>query len=378
MIFFILIVILTLAIAFAYKEASRFTITPLSYKPPHICPVSFKAANMKPCNVDADCKKCLNSFCQEIPRKAMYSLNKDDEAKLPKGKFCLPQKINNLKCNSYTSIPVLSMDPTVKKFFWRCQCKNPTMFNNVGVKGDCTNVKACLPGKLVCPSGATLDDPDPTKRCTPGEAWDGTKPWDPHYGVCSCPKGFFALKNQKLCKRDKCYPGKVNKQNQCQCSHVKNMNLGKWTSYVPNPTRDVCLYDTCNPNGYLEGGRCVCNKGSIPVNRRDGTKVCVSPCGDGTNETDPCAGRGTCVVQNENPRGRYSCIKCRFPYYQDATTRCKNIVKATGSFCKAGFECENKRCGKDLDSTLNMWRQSFGLQIYDKCQAPKGRGYGGL
>lgn len=365
MIFFILLVVLMLAIAFAYRDAYKGNIVPLSYKPPQICPVSFKAANMKPCKVDADCSECLNSFCQEVPQAAMYSLNKKDQARLPKGKYCLPQKIDNLSCNPYTSVPVLAKDPATKRFMWRCQCKDSTKINNVGLKGDCTNVKACLPGKLVCPpSGAS---------CTPGEVWDGT--WDPSHGVCSCPTGFFALNKQQLCARDKCYPGKVNSQGLCQCSGPRTQDqLGDWTSYVPNPTQNACLYDTCNPLGYLEGGRCVCNKGAIPVNRPDGTKVCTSPCGDGTPGTNPCAGRGTCVVED----GEYKCIECRFPYYQDKTTRCKSIVKPTGSFCDADYECENNSCGRDLHSTLGMWRQTFGVPIYKKCQAPSGRGYGGL
>lgn len=380
MIFFILIIILVLVTAFAYKEASQVDLVPLSYKPPQICPVSFKAANMKPCKVDSDCQECLNSFCQEIPLTARYTLNDKDQAKLPKGGFCLPQKINNLNCNPYTSIPVLSKDPVLKKFFWRCQCKYPAMINNVGLNGDCTNVKACAPGKLVCPPKANPNDPDPSKRCTPGEDWDGS--WDPIHGVCSCPTGFFSLNNsnlQKLCKRDKCYPGKATPSGLCDCSEPKTKDsLDNWTSYEPTPTKDACLYDTCNPLGYLEGGRCVCNKGAVSVIKPDGKKVCVSPCGDGNPETNPCSGRGTCVVQDNQPYGRFKCISCKFPYYQDKSTRCKNIVKPSGSFCDADYECENKSCGKDLNSTFSMWRQSVGLPIYNKCQAPSGRGFGGL
>ncbi len=380
MIFFILVVALVLAAAFAYREASQGYLVPLSYKPPQICPVSFKAANMKPCKVDADCSECLNSFCQEIPPTAVYSLNNKDQARLPKGKFCLPQKINNLNCNPYTSIPVLSKDPALKKFVWRCQCKYPAMINNAGVMGDCTNVKACAPGKLVCPPSANPNDTDPSKRCTPGAVWDGS--WDPIHGVCSCPAGFFALNNdplQKLCKRDKCYPGKTSSSGLCDCSERKTKDsLGNWTSYMANPTENACLYDTCNPLGYLEGGRCVCNKGAVPVIRPDGKKVCVSPCGDGTAATNPCAKRGICVVEDNQPYGRYMCVSCRFPYYQDDTFRCKNIVKPTGSFCDADHECENKVCNRDSHSTTALWRQSSNIPNYKKCQAPSGRGFGGL
>jgi hypothetical protein len=315
----------------------------ISFKPPKICPVSYQSENMQQCKTDADCSHCVNSTCVDTEtNETLFSVDGEKSTKLPTGSFCIPKKIDDtVPCNKFTGLQVLTKIPAMKKFLWRCHCKNPNIVSNKGVWGDCTHVTACGKGNLVCPPNGIFG------KCLPDQIWTQESDWDPSLGVCLCPKGlkFVEGRNgQKLCVNDNCFPG-IEIANRCVCNQTRRQNEnGEWISDVPSASGQSCVPDPCNPNGYFENGRCICNPKSVPKKDESvvGGWTCESPCGT-TEKNNPCGNRGKCVVDVNYPNN-YRCFQCKYPNFQDENQLCLNIVKPSGSRCNHNSECETGFC----------------------------------
>lgn len=332
---FILVVVLMISVSYIYYlyRHSKHII------PPHLknCPVSFNQTELVECEINDNCNNCLQTprLCISVNDNNPYTFEKNASiVKIPDGKWCLPPHAKTLQCNKFSGDPVLSQQG--KDFVWRCQCKYPKLVRNAGPFGDCSEIVAC--GKLEQPKNNLVCPPN-SIACNPGESWNLNPNWDPSAGICRCQTGekFIQQGETKLCVKDTCSPGKtVN--NTCKCPEKKNKNGSDWISYINQDKQ--CKQDPCNPHGYFDGTKCICNKGSISF--QDDTSpigwICKSPCDKGNN---PCGNRGTCIF-DEN--GIATCTKCTYPNYQSKDKMCNNKVKPSGSKCENSFECETGWC----------------------------------
>lgn len=335
---FMILTMVVLVGSYLYSQTYATAKRHLAFRHHNVCPVSFEADRLKHCVDQTDCQACENTICTNVTTASPYKYSRGGEIlEVPSGKWCLPPKADEIQCNSQTGNPVLTRDPNLNQFLWRCQCKNSKIVRNAGVYGDCNEVVACGEGDLVCPAGADF--------CTPGEKWADNPTWDPDAGVCTCPIGKKYVQHQgfKLCEIDSCFPGKTNQDGMCSCPPPINDKHNNWSSTVPSPT-GKCISDPCNPSGYSSGGRCVCNSGSLPVQDELSPTgwVCKSPCGPKTN---PCGSRGKCTFDSS---GKVRCTNCRYPNYQSSDGLCNNIVKHGNVECQHSYECETRACDKTL------------------------------
>lgn len=334
---FIITTLVVLFSSYIYSRVYEAPKTHLAFRHHDVCPVSFEPARLKHCSDHTDCQRCDNTICTEVANSSPYEYTRAGETiNVPNGKWCLPPKAVEIQCNIQTGNPVLTHDPNLKKFLWRCQCRNSKLVRNSGVYGDCDDVVACGDGDLVCPDGASV--------CKPGEKWKDNPIWDPNIGVCSCPNGKKYVTHQgfKLCEVDSCFPGQTKQDKTCECpAPVKENN--QWLSTIPT-INGKCIPDPCNPSGYSKGGRCVCTKGSIPYRDEFSPTgwICKSPCDPKTN---PCGDRGMCTFDST---GKVRCANCRYPNYQSSDGLCNNIVKHGNVECQHNYECETRSCDKTL------------------------------
>lgn len=340
---FILISMTVLFTTYIYYRLYEIPKRHIPVKRHNVCPVSFNTHSLRHCNDVSDCQDCDNTICMEVSDKNPYIYKVRNEIiNVPNGKWCLPIRAKNTKCNEFTGDPVLTMDNNI--FQWRCQCKHPELVRNSGVYGDCNEVVACGNGNLVCPEGVNF--------CTPGERWKNNQYWNPEAGVCDCPTGerYVTHKGLKLCKKDACFPG-VTQDGICRCPSPIKYEHNQWDSTVAHDGK--CIPDPCNPDGYFKNGRCMCNKGSVTTQDKLSPVgwTCVSPCKMVTN---PCGSRGTCVL---NSRGDATCVRCKYPNYQSSDGLCNNIVKHGNVECEHSYECETRACDKTL---APIWKMGDG------------------
>jgi hypothetical protein len=296
------------------------------------CPISFHKERLKRCITDLDCNSCLNKKCIDVKDDYKYTME-GQALSVPNGRWCLTPKITELKCNPQTGDSILAKRG--KEFVWKCNCKYPAIVRNAGPFGDCSEVVACDGGDLVCPSGES--------KCVAGEKWTEKSSWDPTLGICKCSEGYKFLdqEGQKLCVKDQCFPGFTNDRGHCICPKPEKID-GEWKSYTQ--FKGKCIKDPCNPHGYFNGKKCICDKGSI--NNADILSPiqasCKSPC---SGDENPCKGKGKCYL---NDKGEPKCKDCYYPHYQDKSGMCNAIVKHGNVECKSNIECETRACGKTL------------------------------
>ena len=332
----VVVILLLLLGAYMYSKENILPKKHLVIKPHDKCPVSFTGDRLKPCSVQDDCNACDVSLCTTVTDEKPYRYTRAGEVlKIPNGKWCLPPKATEIKCTKTTGERVLTYDRVLKNYVWRCRCKDPNNVRNAGLFGDCTEVVACNGGELVCPEGSD--------QCTAGEKWDETKTWSPEIGVCKCSQGkkYVVHNGRKLCEIDGCFPGHTDGEKGCICPRASKVKDG-WSSTIS--FNGKCIPDPCNPSGYSEGGRCVCNKGGIPY--QDSLSptgwICKTPCDP---ETNPCGKRGRCTF---DATGKVRCEDCRYPNYQSDDGLCNNIVKSGNVRCEHSYECETRACDKTL------------------------------
>lgn len=307
------------------------------------CSVSFEGDRLTACNADSDCAECADNTCVAVDDTKPYRYYKAGESlAVPNGKWCLPPRITDAPCNSITGERMLTHDPLARNYAWRCHCKHPELVRNAGIYGDCVEVTACGEGELVCPAGVT--------ECIQGSKWKDTRNWDPVKGVCTCPAGqkYVVHAGRKLCETDECYPGKANADDTgCVCPEP-SMQSNQWVSTIPMGSR--CIPDPCNPHGYMKGGRCECNAGSIAWQESTSPTgwVCKSPC---DKENNPCGSKGRCVF---NKDGKVQCVDCRYPNYQSDDGLCNNLVKHGNVECNSAEECETRACEKYFAPFFNI------------------------
>lgn len=326
-------IILTTIYIFYKITISREQVKHVYYKQNIKCHPSFEKNRLVRCSKDDDCTHC-NKLCVTVSDTKPYSYNRNNSSlNVPNGKWCLTPHPKSLPCNPKSGQPTLTHDVDTNDFTWRCQCKYPQIVRNAGVYGDCSEVVACGGGKLTCPPNS-LD-------CKPGTEWKNDKSWSPIKGVCKCKDGkkfIQSANNEKLCKPDSCFPGKSTVDDDfCDCPDGKKTKNG-WVSYLSYKTK--CTPDPCNPHGFWNGIKCVCDAPSIdyleglsPVQH-----VCKSPC---SAENNPCNKKGTCWI---NSSGIAKCKNCKYPFYQDKTNTCNNVVKHGNVECKHHYECETRSC----------------------------------
>lgn len=298
------------------------------------CSISFEGDRLTKCETNADCTECENRSCVSVSDDDPYRYRLAGETlQVPNGKWCLQPRIDDMPCNELTGDKILSRNPGVANYTWRCQCKNPKTVRNAGVYGDCSEVVACGTGELVCPPNST--------GCTPGERWTDSRDWDPETGVCRCPTGkkYVVHEGRKLCETDECFPGKSTDDG-CECPQPIKISGNQWKSTINYNNR--CIPDPCNPAGYSHGGRCMCENGSIPFQDPLSPTgwICKSPCDPKDN---PCGNKGRCVFDH---KGNVRCEDCRYPNYQSEDGMCGNIVKHGNVPCESEHECETRACDK--------------------------------
>lgn len=333
----------------------------LTFQKFNSCPISYDPRKLVAC--DDDENKC--SSCSQDPRVCVsvtpdnpYTLDPNDGSlpfDLPTGKWCLPPKATDLPCNRLAGDPVLSK--LGKGYVWRCRCKYPNLVRNAGPFGDCSEVVAC--DKLQNPTN-NLVCPPKSEFCQPGEEWNGT--WDPTAGVCACAanKRYIQQGSEKLCVTDTCFPGQTDPTlGTCNCPEKGQTEDGSWSSYIVHNNR--CITDPCNPHGYFDGVKCVCNEHSIPYqdSQSPTTWVCKSPC---SGQNNPCGNRGTCVFDKT---GKTSCTNCKYPNYQSDDGMCGNFKKSEYSVCTSSDQCETNFCTRGCATEVeSIWKWATGTNKY--------------
>lgn len=348
----VILSILFLAWSTASKQAYRLH-THLKTMPHNKCPLTFHADSLVSCHeeTDARCQACDENeprLCIEVTDRSPYKYklpHSSKELAVPNGKWCLPPKTSDLKCNPMTGDPVLTKQGNT--YLWRCQCKYPKLVDNAGVYGDCSEVTAC--GAKLTASKTTLVCPPESEVCTPGQPWADNPTWDPTAGVCACGPGQVYLERgeTKLCVDDLCAPGVTTEGGECRCPLPVTDAQGNKHSFVSY--KGQCIEDPCNPAGTFDGRTCQCERPNTIAQLDPLSPVqwsCGSPC---SREHNPCGLRGTCKIDKD---GKAICTDCVFPNYQSKDKRCNNIVKSQYERCENDQECESLRCATNCRATL--------------------------
>lgn len=344
-----IISILVIAWFIAYERKLAVHTHLLTKITPHDnCPLTFHSDSLVSCHESDDrCTKCNEyepRICTEVSDQSPYKYKLNHSSKelsVPNGKWCLPPKTTDLKCNPMSGDPVLTKQG--RNYIWRCQCKYPKLVDNTGVYGDCSEIAAC--GAKLDGQTNTLVCPPRSEVCTPGEPWSDNPTWNPTAAVCRCGPGQVYLERgeNKLCVEDPCDPGVTDPNNpeQCICPQPVTDDEGNKVSFVSH--NGQCIEDPCNPLGTFDGRTCICEKPNTVAQLDVSSPLqwsCASPC-DWKN--NPCGTRGTCNIDSN---GRAICTNCMFPNYQSKDKRCNNVVKPQYARCSNNRECESLQCGK--------------------------------
>lgn len=295
-------------------------------------PQNCTTTNLKECKLQADCNLCNDTMlCTHVTVKKPYTYKKDGKTiNVQNGKYCLPPKAKDLKCNHHSGTQVLTFDPYSKQYLWRCECNSPLIVTNDNVYSDCVNVVACNGGKLVCP--------DKSPDCKSGSEWKDSPTWNPADGICKCGKGmkYISGGGKKYCVEDVCSPG-TTFNDTCKCPSNKTPDKhNHWKTTIVKEKR--CIDDPCNPNGYFLGRTCKCANGTIPI--QDALSVTGWRCDIPCRVHNPCGAKGTCVYKDE----KYQCKNCVSPYYQTKDQLCSGIKKGYSEECKSDVECLYGNC----------------------------------
>lgn len=334
------------------------------------CPASTDPKDLytcNPANQDQDCLVCKGT----LPHSCVV-INADNPHKYQSGTgpainipdsptgmgWCLPAEVKTLPCNQFTGFPVLAKKGN--DYVWKCQCRDENLFINAGEFGDCIQEVACgaqanSNNYLVCPEGSSF--------CTPGTKWLDEKNYDPSKAVCHCATGYTTGNNHE-CIQNTCVPGTLTTEPgsnipTCNCPD-KTGSPGSWNSYIlcPSNTVDICspeapkcIKDPCNPHGYYDGTKCVCDENYKPY--LDSTSLvgysCYSPCDDANN---PCGvgplKRGDCYYDTVNQKA--SCRNCTGFWTQqskedDPNQLCTKQLGMLGDSCQNDSDCVTKGNG---------------------------------
>jgi len=378
-IIFIIILVLTLIVivtAKFVKNSSHINVDPELNK--IVCPLSTEETLLVKCDDPNDVNSCNNcigfSSCVKVEEgdKNPYVLpgtTPGTTKQVPSGNWCLPIKYNDkeIKCNPFTGYPIL-VKLSDDQYGWKCQCKNPSLYENSGEFGDCTSLKGCKEaGDLVCP--------DSVDFCKAGVSWKDDPTWNPEKGICSCPTGTYPT-GDKSCKIDSCNPGGTSITNDdkrtCDCNDgylpCPNVSFDSETNSYCNKY-PMCLKDPCLPHGKWssssENKSCICDSNYRILLDSDTSvlgQTCIDPCfWKGNNPCIDSDGtkRGDCNL-SDNPSATlvsnlYSCKNCNTKFFMpdwlqpdykapDYKTYCLVRKKTDGSSCDKPSECLSGNC----------------------------------
>lgn len=238
------------------------------------------------CEILGDpCIQCNDGLysCQNID-KDLPIKDGDFTTTLPKGKWCLPTKVENEKCNPYTSDPILTkIDDNLYK--WICNCKYPNWVNSHSVGGNCNKQIACNhqydPDNnylMYCKNQGDYKQVVNNKGELTTICKDGSKPikWDDNSNIqlentfCKCGSNSYFFENKDLkvkqCVLNPCGDkGRVNYDSSgnmyCICPPGK-VSCRQLLEDKQQECGIGCIDDPCKPNGTLNGkGTCDCNNG---------------------------------------------------------------------------------------------------------------------
>ena len=330
-----------------------------------------------------DCEKCGQGFNCQLVEKDKNVLYNGTVLK-PNNYYCLPSvNINNLEnCGTYTGRAVWSDDSSSEG--WKCVCLYPSLFDG----DDCMNNKACI---TYDSSGNAIVPPQPNRlvmKSNPNVVWDPTQPppnnlspyatdenGEPIF-TCNCNPNFnlTLLPNDPYrCHVSPCLPsippGNDNpgvsfdlQAKTCVCG-VSSDEKGRYVqSNVDGMCRlsQACIDQNC---GSWDDTKNICNS---PVDPKNPTAtLCSFPCNsflyDRTKEGvdrkcsdnynavgyecigNPCTpgicGKGTCVVNCNNPPTYYTC-DCPYETTGPNCTPCSG----SGDSCQHNWDCCSGTC----------------------------------
>jgi hypothetical protein len=300
-----------------------------------------KSSICESCQCSSDPNALLGCMeCTEVTDTNPYIVDMEDskctdpyhliggKCQLQNGHYCLPHKIEDIKCNKFTGDKLLSKKGRV--YNWNCVCKNPYEFTG----GDCSSIKMCgIEGDTqkkgqVNNSGRYL-----VNKSDPTDLWTEDSTWNPITdGICKCRNNEFYSDVNKACLPNNCGEGgTLDTSNKLSCIcpatyiDCQSINIapdapdGKGLCAMPSCVPDPC-YTLGGNNKIGTNGKCSCDNANGFYNVPDVNSVigysCQKLCNPG-----PCGDRGKCFVWKGNnvSKWKISCLNT-----DDSGMNCKD------------------------------------------------------